>query len=164
MKNYLSLFLPILIVISLIGVIDPFIGNNQRLMYPIFADVIKGMLLVYYLRLRNNGTPLINTLTIVAILMVASDYLFAVSNPFGKYIFVLCNVSFIILFLFRQKLKSKKDKLSTLKVFSVFTWAFANCLYILFYQNSVLVILGILTITITYFYDRVIKIRVMTLN
>ena len=118
----------------------------------------KAGLFIYYLRLNNTGTPLINTLTVILITMAFGEYLLSINTTLGQIIFIISDIAFGLLFFLRQKLKETKDKLSKLKITAVSLFVLANIATFDQTTGLSLVAIGLLFITSVYFYDRLVTI------
>ena len=153
--NYLKLFLPILIVVLFFLASEIFfIGYN-----PVLFVILKTTLLIYYLRLDNSGTPLINALTATLLCLGVSEYLLPLSPTMGEILFVLVNIVFAVVFAIRQRLKENRDKRMKLKMTVVFLFALTNITALGYSKMVIPVVIGFLLLTFVYFYDRLIRIR-----
>src|SRR5690242_10135622 len=120
--NYIKLFLPLLIVVLFFIASEIFfIAYNPAL----FA-IIKTALLIYYLRLDNSGTPLINALSATLLCMGVSEYLLQFSTTMGEILFVLVNLVFAVTYAIRQRLKADRDNRIKLKMTVVFLFTLTN--------------------------------------
>jgi hypothetical protein len=152
--KYLKLFLPIPLVFLLIFISEQYVGN----VLPVGVYFIKAGLFIYYLRLDNAGTPLINTLTVILLSIALGEYLLTVNITLGQIIFSISSIAFGLLYFLRQELKEAKDKLSKLKIAAVSIFVLTNILRVGLDANMVLVATGALFITSVYFYDRLVTI------
>lgn len=152
--TYLKLFLPILILVLFFLASEIFfIGFN-----PTVAVVCKTVLLIYYLRLDNFRTPLINVLTIIVLCMSISEYLIQFDAKMGQILFVVSNMALAVVYAIRQRLKDKKDIRMKLKMTAVFLFALINITSLGYSNLSIPVAIGWLLLIVVYFYDRVARI------
>lgn len=152
--KYLKLFIPIPITI-LIDILSEnyFEGPN-----PYVAVVLKAGLFIYYLRLDNTRTPLINTLTLILLSMGLGEYFLQTNTTVGQIILVCSVIAFGIVYAIRQRLKDKKDKLIKLKITAVFVFVLTNITAVELQASLVPVVIGTLFIMAVYFYDRLVTI------
>ena len=113
-------------------------------------------LFIYYLRLDNNRTPFINTLTVLILAMSLGEYVLGLNSTLGQIVFIISVILFGIVFFIRQKLKDHFDKMSKLKIAAVSLFVLANIIVV--GQNGILVGIGVLLMASVYLYDRLIKI------
>lgn len=152
--NYIKLFLPLLIVVLFFVASEIFfIGYNPAL----FA-IIKTTLLIYYLRLDNSGTPLINALSATLLCMGVSEYLLQFSTTKGEVLFVLVNLVFAVTYAIRQRLKADRDNRIKLKMTVVFLFTLTNITALGHSGFLIPVATGSLLLTVVYFYDRLVRI------
>ena len=152
--KYLKLFIPIPITI-LIDILSlyHFEGPN-----PYVAIVLKTGLFIYYLRLDNARTPLINTLTLILLSMGLGEYFLQINTTVGQIILTCSVIAFGIVYAIRQRLKDKKDKLIKLKITAVFVFVLTNIMAVDKTVGLIPVVIGTLFIMAVYFYDRLVTI------
>ena len=148
--NYLKLFIPIALAI-LVAVLSEnyFIEHTEMV-----AIILKAGMLIYYLRLGSTGTPLINTLTIILVIMAIGEYLLQTSMSIGQIILVISDLALGLIYVIRQKLKGGKDKLSKLKITAVFIFVLTNPLSADRSMNLFPLSIATLILAFVYFYDR----------
>jgi hypothetical protein len=151
--DFAKLFALIPFAIILV-LVSPYLQNYFTNYSGAVGPVIKVGMMIYYLRLSNNGTPLINTLTLFLVVAGAGEYLIIKNFDLGLTLMGAANIAFAITFLFRQKLKTLKDKNSKLKTATVFIYALSIILYLTLSIFPALIV-GILALALVYFYDRV---------
>ncbi len=155
--KYWKLLIPIPIAIMLTVFAIPFEHQNY---YPLVGDIVKGGLLIYYLRLDNSNTPLINSLTTIVLVMMLGEYLlFHERSMSGQVLFVIANMSLGLTYFFRQRLKAAKDRLAGLKTLAVFVYSLMNILYSFEIMSVMPIIIGVIFLYGVYFYDRVLRIE-----
>ena len=116
--KHLRLLIPIPVFITTIIIIE-----NYFFDYHLEAGIIlKTASLIFYLRLDRKGTPLLNTLSALVVLMGVGEYVLLIEPPIGKIVLIVSVAAFGLMFFFRQKLKEAKDPLSQQK--SVFVLIF----------------------------------------
>jgi len=152
--NYWKLFLPIPIAILIALSTIPF-ESQYRGYNIVIGIIVKCGLLIYYLRLSNSGTPLINSLTAIIIIMLAGEYY--IFTKAGQLVFVFANIALGITYLLRQKLKNKKDKLAGVKTGAIFLFALINIISVFELTWVTLMFFGYTILTGVYFYDRLVK-------
>jgi hypothetical protein len=157
--NYLKLFLPIPFAILLIVLTFLTFENQSDKVYVLICGIlVKGGVLIYYLRIGNDKTPMINTLTVILLGMLTGEYLFNNELTGGQILFIITNIAFVIVYLIRQTLKDKKDKLASLKSIAVLVYGVTNIIYINGAMNMIPILIGNLLLTSVYLYDRLLKI------
>jgi hypothetical protein len=154
--KYFKLFLPFTIYFLILIVWEIYFQNQPD---PTVVIILKFGLLIFYLRLDNSRTLLINTLTLILILMGFGEYLLlSDSSTLGQIIFSISSIAFGLFYFFRQKLKETKDKLSKLKIAAVSIFVLTNILRVGMDASMVLVGIGALFLASVYFYDRLVTI------
>ena len=118
--------------------------------------LIKGVTMIYYLRLGRDGTPLINALTYIVLFMLLGEYLAGSGYKIGPVVVYLASITFCVAFLLRQKLK-KRDKLSGLKTGAVFFWGVTNIICWTIYAPPFLM-LAWMVLGCVYLYTRLMEI------
>ena len=148
--KYLRLFVPIPIaILAIILSANYFEGPNK-----IISIVLKGGLLIYYLRLGNAGTPLINTLTVVLVSMAVGEYLLWTNIIIAQVILIISSLALGLLYFFRQIINDARGKLVKLKMVAVSIFGLVNILSLYSSMNLVPMGIGTLFLTFVYFYDR----------
>ena len=150
--KYLKFFLPIPLVFLLIFLSEQYMRDTLHIGVYFF----KTGLFIYYLRLDNSGTPLINTLTVVLLSMALGEYLLSINTTLGQVIFIISDIAFGLLYFFRQKFKDSKDKLSKLKIATVSIFVLTNIPTLGQNESMVLAAIGLFFLTSVYIYDRLI--------
>lgn len=157
--KYLKLFLPIPIVFIAMFLSEKYLSGIVPLddLVEIERYVFVVGFFVYYLRLDNNRTPLINTLTVLVLGKILGEYLVMHNSPVGPAVSVISALAFAIVFFIRQKLKPHFNTLSKIKIAAVSLFALANIIAV---TQDVPVVFGFgtLVIALVYLYDRLIKI------
>ena len=153
--NYIKYIIPIFLAVVL-SLVPSFVNVNQTWTL-ILGAVVKGGLLIYFLRLNNNNTPFINTLTILLILMMLGEYLISYNYIMAQVITFFSNTAFITIFFLRAKSKANSDNLAFLKSLSVAAFGIGNMIYISTNENLVLLIIGNLFMAGIYLYDRLLR-------
>jgi hypothetical protein len=156
--NYSKLLLPAAFMILLTTIVALFDWPDlhAQLTLGIF---LKAGLLIYYLRVNNSGTPFINTLTSIMILVMAGEYL--INTGFvttGNIIYVVANIGFAVMYFLRHVMKDKRDKLMTIKVLATCCYCLANILHINDDTELTVLLIGHLVLGGVYFYDRLLAI------
>jgi hypothetical protein len=158
--NYIKFLAPIPIAVILTVLTFVLFENQPNDNYILIpGTLVKGGLLIYYLRIGNEKTPLINTLTVILLCMLTGEYLFNNEFTGGQLIFIVSNIALIVIYLIRQKLKDKKDRLSGLKSVAVMFYSLTNILYINKVMDVLPLIIGTLILVSVYFYDRLLTIE-----
>jgi hypothetical protein len=156
--NYLKFLIPIAIAI-LLTLLASTIPEENRDIQLILGIVIKGGLLICYLRLNNAESPFINTLTAILVAMMTGEYLFNTGViTIGQIIFIGANTGFAVMYFLRQIMKDKKDKLRTMKILGVCVYCFGNILYITDVMGMVPLVIGSVFLGGVYFYDRLLMV------
>lgn len=157
--KYLKLFLPIPIAFIAMFLSEKYLTALVPVddLMEIERYVFMVGCFVYYLRLDNNRTPLINTLTVLVVGTILGEYLVMHNSPVGPAVSVISALAFAIVFFIRQKLKPNFNTLSKIKIAAVSLFALANIIAVA--QDVPTVFgFGTLVIALVYLYDRLIKI------
>jgi hypothetical protein len=155
--NYIKLLLPIGVAILLTILASFFEGQSSGVPLTI-GIIIKGGIVISYLRLNNSRTPFINSLTGILFTMMIGEYLINTGIVIvGISIFIAANLGFIILYFLRHVMKLKKDKLMAIKTLAVAIYCLGNILCIFDVMGLAPLITGTMFISGVYFYDRLIK-------
>lgn len=157
--KYLKLFLPIPIVCIAMFLSEKYLSAIVPIddLMEIERYVFTVGCFVYYLRLDNNRTPLINTLTVLVVGIILGEYLVMHNSPVGPTVSVISALAFAIVFFIRQKLKPHFNTLSKIKIAAVSLFALANIIAVA-QDVSIVFGFGTLAIALVYLYDRLIKI------
>ena len=94
--KYLKLFLPIPIVFILMFLAEQDATDLIPIdeLVAVEKHLLKAVFFLYYLRLGNNRTPLINTLTVLALGMIAGEYLLSYNSTIGLIAFIVSDILF----------------------------------------------------------------------
>lgn len=157
--KYLKLFLPIPIAFIAMFLSEKYLTAIVPLddLVEIERYVFVVGFFVYYLRLDNNRTPLINTLTVLVLGTILGEYLVMHNSPVGPFVSIISALAFAIVFFIRQKLKPHFNTLSKIKIAAVSLFALANIIAVA-QDVSIVFGFGTLVIALVYLYDRIIKI------
>lgn len=157
--KYLKLLLPMAIAFIAMFLLERYLAAIIPLddLLEIERYIFNVWCFVYYLRLDNNRTPLINTLTVLVLGKILGEYLVMHNSPVGPVVSIISALSFAIAFFIRQKLKPHFNTLSKIKIAAVSLFALANIIAV---AQDVPVVFGFgtLVIALVYLYDRLIKI------
>ncbi|HMV09401.1 MAG TPA: hypothetical protein PK325_07195 [Cyclobacteriaceae bacterium] len=158
--KYLKLFLPIPIVFILMFLAEQYATDLIPIdeLVAVEKHLLKAVFFLYYLRLGNNRTPLINTLTVLALGMIAGEYLLSYNSTIGLIAFIVSDILFGIAFFIRQKLKDHFNTMSKLKITAVSLFVLANIIAVVQHGTTVLVGMGVFIMVAVYFYDRLVTI------
>ena len=152
--NYLKLFIPIPIAVIIQILSENYFDGPNK----VIAIIVKAGVFIYYLRLGNQGTPLINTLTLILLSMAVGEYLLITNTTFGQIILAISDIALGLTYFFRQKLKNKKDKLVKLKTTAVFIFVLTNLLSVDGSMSLIPLAIATLFLTFVYFYDRLVTV------
>lgn len=113
---------------------------------------------IYYLRWKNSGSPLINTLTVFLVIMYEGIYVVDKFPVIGKAAFLLGGFGFGIAFFIRIRMKTDEERegrYSLLKAICVLLYLAGEFIYVMNYPKlSEAAIIGGLALAFGYFYDR----------
>ena len=139
----------------LISLIPTLLFEDDRDIQLVLGVAIKAGLLVYYLNLNNRGTPFIQTLTFILLIMLFGEYLFNTGRILvGQVIFIIANIVFAVMYFLRQVMKTQKGKVNSLKISAVVIYCVGNIIYILDTIGLPPLVIGTLFLSGVYFYDR----------
>ncbi|MGC4021704.1 MAG: hypothetical protein QM734_07055 [Cyclobacteriaceae bacterium] len=88
--RYVKLFAPLLII----SLIDLWLLYFVEPMDMTLAIILKVSVLIYYLRLDNAGTPLINTLSVILVIMGIGEYLLPIYVLVGQILYATSALAF----------------------------------------------------------------------
>lgn len=152
--KYIKLFVPLLISIITIILTGVYFEEQDGSSEIIIFIILKAGLLIYYLRLGNAGTTLINTLTLLLVSTAIGEYFLSTNATVGQIILIISYLAFGLIYFFRQKLKDKKDKLIKFKTTAVFIFVLTNILSVDSSMSRIPLGIGTIFLTFVYFYDR----------
>jgi len=155
--KYKALWVPLLILFSIAPVVAslPLDSETVRTIF----GLLWASLFMYYLRWKNEGTPLINVLTIFLLILLEGIFLLDKSPEVAKISLIIGNMGFPISYLVRVRLKKPEEKMgrfSLLKIVGVMLFAMGNFIY--FYNFPKLIevqALGTLVLAFAYAFDRI---------
>jgi len=152
--KYIKLFLPLIIGLA----INTLWEINFQKPDPTVTTILKFGLLIYYLRLDNSGTPLINTLTGTIIFMGIGEYFLKNYQVLGQILYGLSAFAFGTIYFLRQTQKQTKDRLLKIKVLAVIIFSLLAIATLKLPTLIPFTIASILLMLI-YFYDRLTSVR-----
>ena len=156
--KYIKLFVPLLIAILTIILTGIYFDRQVDSSVVIIFIILKVLLFIYYLRLGNAGTTLINTLTLLLVSTAIGEYLLTINATVGQIVLITSYLAFGLIYFFRQKLKDKKDKLIKLKMAAVFIFVLTSILSVDSSMSRIPLGIGTILLVFVYFYDRLIAI------
>lgn len=157
--KYLKLFLPIPIAFIAMFLSEKYLTAIVPVddLMEIERYVFMVGCFIYYLRLDNNRTPLINTLTVLVLGIILGEYLVMHNSPVGPVVSIISALAFAIVFFIRQKLKPHFNTLSKIKIAAVSLFALTNIIAVA--QDVPIAFgFGTLLMALVYLYDRLVKI------
>jgi len=154
--KYRELWLPFLIFFALAPIIVSVKPESEITQF--ILSLLSVGILVYYLRWKNTGTPLINILTVFIVILYEGVFIIEKFPQIGRLSVLIGGLGFGLGYFIRIKMKADEDKkgrYTLLKVVCVLFYLLGEFIYAMNYPKySEATVIGGLILAFAYFYDR----------